>query len=206
VLLGAPCIVATELNLNTSFKDKGIKIMKLRTALTGLLLAVAVVVAGSFSATAQSTVKNYFAGCQGANCDNVGTFGGTINVPSGGVLNIKSGGAIQNDGVAINLTDSGVTNAVAGVAASYKVARGTVTLDGTNPSSATTGLTAILACTVTDKRSTAPALDPTAFTIATAAVAGRLDIYAWKPTGSGDATLIASTDADDTIDWVCVGT
>ena len=52
----------------------------------------------------------------------------------------------------------------------------------------------------------APALDPGSFTIATAAVAGRLDVYAWKPTGAGDTTLIASTDADDTIDYVCIGT
>ncbi len=179
--------------------------MKLRSFLPAALIAIVVLVAASFSATAQSTVKNYFSGCQGANCDNVGTFGGTINVPSGGIVNIKTGGKLQNNGVDVNLTDSGVTNAVAGVAASYLVARGTVTLDGTNPSSATTGLTAITACTVTDKRSTAPGLDPTHFTIATAAVAGRLDIYAWKPTASGDATLIASTDSDDTIDWICVG-
>lgn len=88
----------------------------------------------------------------------------------------------------------------------YTLARGTITLGGTNPSSATTGLTTIVACTVTNKRSTAPALDPVSFTTATAAVAGRLDLYAWKHTSSADPTLIASTNATNTVDWVCIGT
>jgi hypothetical protein len=97
------------------------------------------------------------------------------------------------------------TTGTQGVAAGYVVARGTITLDGSNPSSATTGLAAIVACTVQNKRSTTPGDDPVAFTIATAAVAGRLDVYAWKTDGT-DPTLVASTDADDTIDWICVGT
>lgn len=87
----------------------------------------------------------------------------------------------------------------------YKIARGTVTLDGSNPSSATTGLAAIVSCALTDKRADTPGDDPIGFTTATAAVAGRLDVYAWKTDGS-DPTWVASTDADDTIDWICVGT
>jgi hypothetical protein len=135
--------------------------------------------------------------------------GGELDVVSGGILDVKSGGALKIAGTDKTSSIAGLpatTNYAVGVASGYMVARGTVTLDGTNPSSATTGLTAIVACSVTDKRSTAPGVDPTAFTIATAAVAGRLDIYAWKPTTTTDTTLVASGDSDDTVDWICVGT
>lgn len=91
-------------------------------------------------------------------------------------------------------------------ASGLKIAAGTITLDGTNPSSATTGLAAITACTVTDKRNDTLGDDPSQFTVFTSAVAGRLDVYAWKNTGGTDPTLVASTDADDLIDYVCVGT
>lgn len=90
-------------------------------------------------------------------------------------------------------------------ATALKIAAGTITLDGSNPSSATTGLAAITACAVTNKRSDTPGDDPLIFTMATAAVAGRLDVYAWKTDGA-DPTLVASTDNDDTIDYVCIGT
>ncbi len=94
---------------------------------------------------------------------------------------------------------------VGGLGAGYTIARGTITLDGTNPSSATTGLASIVSCALVDKRSTAPGLDPQEFTTITSAVAGQLDVYAWKPTGVADVTLIASTDADDLVDYICIG-
>jgi hypothetical protein len=98
-----------------------------------------------------------------------------------------------------------VTYGVNGVGQSYKVARGTITLDGTNPSSATTGLTAITACAVADKRNDTPGDDPVGFTTFTSAVAGRLDVYAWKHNGT-DPTLVASTDNDNVVDYICIGT
>ena len=154
---------------------------------TGILVLALVMFAAALATAQPQLIKNYFSPCNtiGAGCDNVLNITGTVTATSAATLN----GFV-----------SGVSNAT------YKVARGTVTLDGSNPSSATTGLATIVACTVVDKRSTAPGLDPTAFTIATQAVAGRLDVYAWKPTAVADTTLIASTDADDTIDYVCIGT
>lgn len=89
---------------------------------------------------------------------------------------------------------------------SFRVARGTVTLDGANPSSATTGLVTIDACAIGHKRNDTPGDDPSYFTTFTSAVAGRLDVYAWKNTSGTDPTLVASTDADDVVDWVCFGT
>lgn len=95
-----------------------------------------------------------------------------------------------------------------GVAAGYKVARGEVTLDGANPTPIVTGLATVVACTVSNKRSTAPGLDPHLFSVdyGGAVAAGTVNLYAWKPTGAADATMIASTDADDVISWVAVGT
>lgn len=161
----------------------------MKKTFTGFILAIVIGLTLSVSpavvAQVGTAVKNGFAACQGVNCDNTLTVGGTMAVSSAATVT----------GLVIAPSN-----------ATYKIARGTVTLDGSNPSSATTGLATAVACTVTNKRSTAPGLDPTEFTIITTAVAGRLDVYAWKPTGATDTTLVASTDADDTIDWVCVGT
>lgn len=95
-----------------------------------------------------------------------------------------------------------------GVAAGYKIARGEVTLDGSNPTPIVTGLATVVACTVCDKRTTAPGLDPHHFTVdyAGGVAAGTVNLYAWKPTGAADVTLIASTDADDVISWIAIGT
>lgn len=103
------------------------------------------------------------------------------------------------------LPDANATLATSVTALGWKLAAGTVTLDGTNPSSATTGLAAIIACAVTDKRATAPADEVSVFTTGTAATAGQLDIYAWKATAAGTTTLVASTDNNDTVDWICIG-
>ncbi|MDP3717100.1 MAG: hypothetical protein Q8T13_04940 [Acidobacteriota bacterium] len=99
-----------------------------------------------------------------------------------------------------------ITYGALGTAQGLKVAVGTITLDGTNPSSATTGLAAITGCAIVDKRSDTPGDDPSFFTTITAASAGRLDVYAWKNTSGTDPTLVASTDADDLVDYVCIGT
>ena len=101
------------------------------------------------------------------------------------------------DGTGSVVISSGVTQA--------RIVGGTVVLDGSNPTSVTTGLAAIIACTVQDLRSAAPGIDPAVFTVLTTASAGRLDVYAWKHTSSSDPTLEASTDADDLINYLCIG-
>lgn len=93
---------------------------------------------------------------------------------------------------------------VAGVAAGYKLARGTITLDGSNPSSAATGLTTVVSCNVSGPAAAAiPGDDPmgaTPFINTT-----NLDIYAWKTDGS-DPTPVASTNNTAVFYWVCLGT
>lgn len=97
-----------------------------------------------------------------------------------------------------------ISNAAVGAAAGYKLARGAITLDGTNPSSAATGLTTIVACTVSGPAAAAiPGDDPLS---ATPYINGTsLDLYAWKTDGM-DPTPIASTDNAAVFYWICLGT
>lgn len=99
-----------------------------------------------------------------------------------------------------------VTNAVAGVSSGYKIARGSTALDGSNPTPVTTGLATVVSATVTLRGSSAPGVGTSVLTQAnTNWGTGALSVYAWKVTGAGDATLIAST-GTETFDWVAVGT
>ena len=101
-----------------------------------------------------------------------------------------------------NATGTVVT---APAATSAAVASGSVTLDGSNPTSVTTGLSVLLGCTVTNQTSTAPGDALATFSILTTAAAGRLDIYAWEFTSGTDPTLVAS-DFVDNVQWFCNGT
>jgi hypothetical protein len=91
-----------------------------------------------------------------------------------------------------------------GTATATRTAAGTVTLDGTNPSTAATGLTSIVACSITDVRSDTPGADPSQFTYTIST--GSINVYAWKITAVDNGTLAASTDSNDVIGYVCVGT
>lgn len=81
---------------------------------------------------------------------------------------------------------------------------GRTALDGANPTSVTTGLSALASCTVIGERSSAPADEYVTFTVIRTTVAGRLDIYAWTTNGT-DPTLTASV-ASDVVNYICVGT
>lgn len=102
------------------------------------------------------------------------------------------------------LASSATVPYAAGVAAGYKIARGTITLDGANPSSAATGLATVVSCNVSGPAAAAiPGDDPmgaTPFINTT-----NLDIYAWKTDGA-DPTPAASDNATAVFYWVCVGT
>jgi len=128
--------------------------------------------------------------------------GDVIEIASGGYINVLSGGAIKLAGTSISL----VAAPVAGIAAGYKVARGTATLDGSNPTPVATGLTTIVAAVVTQKSAVTPGDDPSAFTVDYTGSDGTLNIYAWKNTGGTDPTLVASTNNAATVDWVAIGT
>lgn len=126
---------------------------------------------------------------------------GVLAIESGGVLNVKTGAQLQLNGV--DVTGATNTGGVAGVAAGYKLARGETALDGSNPTPVTTGLTAIVACTVSIKSTAAPGVSTSVVTYGTSS--GTMNMYGWKVTSNADPTLVAST-GTDTIGWVCVGT
>ena len=101
-----------------------------------------------------------------------------------------------------DLTTSITVGDVAGIAAGYILARGVTTLDGGNPTPVITGLTTVIAFTCALAGAVAPGLGTTTLTYAIAA--GTVNVYAWKPTGAGNPTLIASTGTED-FAWIAVG-
>lgn len=120
--------------------------------------------------------------------------GNRLVVASGGSIVVESGGAIT-------LPSGG--SALSGVAAGYKLARGTTALDGSNPTPITTGLTTIVSFVAQLVQSTSPGLGTAVLTHTSSG--GAVSVYAWKPTSASDPTLIAST-GTETIEWIAVGT
>jgi hypothetical protein len=125
---------------------------------------------------------------------------GNLAVPSGKSIDIESGGALKIGGVD---QTAALATAPGAVAAGYKIARGETALDGANPTPVTTGLTTIVAAVCTLKGTAAPGLGTSVVTYST--TGGTLNLYGWKVTGAGDATLIASA-GTETVGWICVGT
>lgn len=95
-------------------------------------------------------------------------------------------------------------NGSLGVGVGYKIARGQVVLDGSNPTQASHGLTTVEACTLTNNRVTAMGSnEPVALTYATSATG--LNILAWWHNATM-AAVAPSTDSNDVISWICIGT
>lgn len=80
---------------------------------------------------------------------------------------------------------------------------GTVALDGTNPTTVTTGLKTITNVVLTLVGSSAPgdATHVLTYTVS----AGVISIYAWAPVSGTDPTLAAST-GTETVSWIAFGT
>lgn len=84
----------------------------------------------------------------------------------------------------------------------FAVAAGSVILDGSNPTSVTTGLREIRSCTANLITTDADvASTPVTITIVPHAVRGRLDIYAWTNANPP----AASTSVAYYVSYVCVG-
>lgn len=88
----------------------------------------------------------------------------------------------------------------------YRIARGTATLDGSNPTTVATGLNTIVAAVVSLKAASTPGDDPSWVSASYSGSDGNLDIYAYKNTGGTDPTLVASTNNSATFDWIAIGT
>jgi len=126
--------------------------------------------------------------------------GGNAVVPTGKSLDIESGGALKIAGTDVTAI---LATSPAAVAAGYKIARGETALDGSNPTAVATGLTTVVAFVATLKGTAAPGVGTS---ILTADISGATaNVYAWKVTGAGDTTLIAST-GTESFYWIAVGT
>ena len=115
----------------------------------------------------------------------------------------RSGNVHLNGASLFDASENDIKTGVAGLTAGVKIASGTVTLDGTNPTPVTTGLTAVVSAVVSLKAAATPGDDPTSFSVGYSG--GTLNIYAYKVDGT-DPTLIASTNNAATVDWIAVGT
>ena len=87
-------------------------------------------------------------------------------------------------------------------AGNRKVMCGETALDGTNPTPVVTGLTTIVSFVAILKGSAAPGVGTSSLTATVSG--GTASVYAWKVTGAGDTTLIAST-GTESFYWVAVG-
>lgn len=131
---------------------------------------------------------------------------GTFVVPSGAEIQIESGGVIRVNGGDVTASVTGAN--AAGVGSGYIIARGETTLDGSNPTSVTTGLGAVVAASATFKSATVLGDDPNSLTVdyGGSVPAGRLDFYAGKNASGTDPTQIASTNNTAVVSWIAVGT
>lgn len=140
-----------------------------------------------------------------ANTVNYNEQGGARTV-IGGEIDIVSGGALKIAGTDKTAAlAAAVAAPIAGVAASYKVARGETALDGTNPTPVATGLVTVVGFTATLKGTAAPGVGTSVLTSDIAGAAGNVNVYAWKPTSNADPTLIAST-GTESFYWTAIGT
>lgn len=80
---------------------------------------------------------------------------------------------------------------------------GTVALDGSNPTDISTGLTSVTGFSAVIQKSTSPGVGTSVLTHTISG--GTVSVYAWKVTGAGDTTLVAST-GTETISWTATGT
>lgn len=89
-----------------------------------------------------------------------------------------------------------------------KMAAGEVTLDGSNPTSVTTGLATVVSAVATIKSATVLGDDPNSLTIdyGGSVAAGQIDLYAGKNSSGTDPTQVASTNNSIVISWIAFGT
>jgi len=153
-----------------------------------------------------STRKMVASGAITAGAYCYGTTNGKVTGTANGNVEGIALESAASDGDVIEVMSSAKSDAelaAVGVAAGYKIARGETALDGSNPTSVTTGLTACVSFVATLKGSSAPGVGTSNLTAVISG--GDANVYAWKVTGAGDTTLIAST-GTESFYWVAVGT
>lgn len=90
------------------------------------------------------------------------------------------------------------------VRSGWSIEFGSVDLDGTNPKSVTTNVTIQGAMVCLKTKTTVALLTHLVTYFVEDATPNQLDIYGWKPAGSGDTTMEAATDSE-TVSWIAWG-
>jgi hypothetical protein len=107
-------------------------------------------------------------------------------------------------GTAVTPTAAQLNLTMQGVAAGYKMARGTSV--STASELVTTGLATVVGFVVAPVGATATVLNlASAASAKAAATAGKLNVYRWVCTSADTPTLIAATTAG-TVGWLAIGT
>ena len=108
----------------------------------------------------------------------------------------------------ITVTTAKINLLAQGVAAGYKIARGTATIDAASKD-IVTGLTTVIGAVVSlvgDPSMTHISSTVTVGDQAGAPASGSIRIKSWKPTATNDVTPIAATSTFANVAWVAIGT
>jgi hypothetical protein len=135
--------------------------------------------------------------------------GETFAVKSGGAIDVESGGLLKFAGTdkAAELA-AAVAAPVAGVAASYKIARGTITPDAATKT-IVTGLTTVVAAVASLKGDPTAAMNLVSVTVGDqdgAPAAGSIILKSWMPTAEANTVPTAATANWVAVDWIAIGT
>jgi len=117
---------------------------------------------------------------------------------SGAALYINEGTATSCDFNPLKPQGTGA-GAVVGVGSGYKVARGEIALDGSNPTPVATGLTTIVSAIAVLKRTTALSSGTAFVTVDFTGSDGTLNLYGWVLAGTASS-------GTETVEWIAFGT
>lgn len=166
------------------------------------------VVAGLAAVAAGAQVSYQVEGVYDVNCASATTFSAGDLVywdDANNVAKTTATGGYQLIGVASKAKVSGELVVSVRINPALRQVYGSVTLDGTNPTPVTTGLSKVLGGVVSLKQSTAPGDDPSWLSCDWSGTDGTLNVYAWKNTGGTDPTLVASTNNTAVVSWIAYG-
>lgn len=168
---------------------------------TGKLLKNSTLIFNSGALTGATSINGRTAGTGLGNwvpSDGTGVTGADSITNMMSLTTAEYGAITPDPSTLYAITDSAVANYAVGVASGYKIARGSTALDGSNPTTVSTGLVSVVSCTGTLLRNSA-LTSGTAFLTHDTASGANVDFYAWILAGT------AST-GTESFEWICVGT
>ena len=202
--------IPNPVELNSSLKVGGVTIIPAtQTVMNAVTASAAELNLNDGAVAGTSVASKTLALGTNKNTDILGLPVGGLKVgPAGTETVVTSSGAELNILTGVTASAAEINLLVQGVAAGYKIARGTIT-PVSESDTVVTGLATVVAAVASLKG--APTL--TCMFVAAdignqagAPAAGSIYIKTYKPTGAADVTPIASTTPWSAIDWIAIGT